>query len=275
MQKGPGETEMKWSEGEIAEFRENGYRFARGLLSTSEVESLRDGIPVLLSGEDEEDGMHRERERGGAVRQVFLAHRYHPAFAEVIRNPKILEPIKQAIGNDTYIFHSKLNVKEAFEGTVWLWHQDYGYWMWDGVGPNLVSAMIIIDEATLNNGCVMVVSGSHKGGRIEHEADTVTTSYKQWCIPPDDLKTVIREEDITHITGEPGDVLFFDCNLIHGSGHNAAPAKHLHCSLQRHRQQAQTSRRSETRLGRREAVRHRRISKTLLLQHPCQATGRQ
>ena len=214
---------MKWNDSGIAEFRENGYRLIRGLLDETEIEGLRAGVPDLLQGKDEEDGMHREREKGGAVRQVFLGHRHHPTYKALIRNPKILEPVQQLINNDTYIFHSKLNVKEAFEGTVWLWHQDYGYWMWDGIGPNLMSAMVIIDKATPNNGCVMVVAGSHKRGRIEHEADTVTTSYKQWCIPPDDLKAVIREEDIIHITGEPGDVLFFDCNLIHGSGHNMSP----------------------------------------------------
>jgi ectoine hydroxylase len=69
----------------------------------------------------------------------------------------------------------------------------------------------------------MVVAGSHRLGRLEHEADTVTTSYKQWCIPPETLRKTLREEDILHITGDPGDVLFFDCNLIHGSGHNMSP----------------------------------------------------
>ena len=95
--------------------------------------------------------------------------------------------------------------------------------MWDKIGPRVCSAMVFIDEATLNNGCLMIVSGSHKAGRTEHEADTVTTSYKQWCIPHADLKKRIDEEDIIHITGKPGDVLFFDCNLIHGSGHNMSP----------------------------------------------------
>ena len=34
---------------------------------------------------------------------------------------------------------------------------------------------------------------------------------------------MVHEERIQHITGEPGDVLFFDCNLLHGSGHNMSP----------------------------------------------------
>jgi len=37
------------------------------------------------------------------------------------------------------------------------------------------------------------------------------------------LKQRLTEEMIRPITGEPGDVLFFDCNLLHGSGHNLSP----------------------------------------------------
>jgi ectoine hydroxylase len=95
--------------------------------------------------------------------------------------------------------------------------------MWDGVNANLLSVMVFLDRATLNNGCLMVISESHKWGRQEHHPDEVTTSYKQWCIDRDTLAKKVKEEDIQHITGKPGDVLFFDCNLVHGSGHNMSP----------------------------------------------------
>ena len=214
---------MQWTEEQIAQYNDLGYLFSPGLLSSDEVDALDNDIPLLLNGDDEIDGLHRERERSGAVRQVFLAHRRIESFKNIIRHPKILRPVQQILKGDCFIWHSKLNAKDAFEGTVWLWHQDYGYWMWDGVKPDLVSAMIFLDQATLNNGCLMIVAGSHKWGRQEHYADTTTTSYKQWCIDTDTLKTKIQEEDIQHITGNPGDVLFFDCNIVHGSGHNMSP----------------------------------------------------
>lgn len=204
------------------EYRDKGYAFRRGLLSTAEVDALREALPQLVNKGDG-DGLHRERERGGAVRQVYLAHRLVEPYSKIIRHPSILGPVKQIVGNDVYVWHSKLNVKEAFEGTVWLWHQDYGYWMWDGVNARLVSIMIILDKATANNGCMMVVSGSHKWGRQEHYPDEDTTSYRQWCIDTETLKEKLCEEQIEQITGEPGDVLFFDCNLVHGSGHNMSP----------------------------------------------------
>jgi ectoine hydroxylase len=214
---------MTWTEEQFRSYQEQGFYLARGLLRADEVAGLNAAITALLEGDEAQDAMHRERERSGAVRQVYLAHRHSPPFREVSRDRRILDPVEQVIGGPVYIWHSKINVKDAFEGTVWLWHQDYGYWMWDGVGPQLVSVMVFLDRATVNNGCLMVVAGSHKWGRQEHFADTVTTSYKQWCIDTQTLKRRLREEDIQHITGEPGDALFFDCNLVHGSGHNMSP----------------------------------------------------
>lgn len=214
---------MSWTKEQLKQFEVHGFLLVRGLLSQHEVAELNSEIPELLNGRDEIDHLHRERERGGAVRQIYLAHRHSPPFKELIKHVKILGPVKQVINNEVYIWHSKINVKDAFEGTVWLWHQDYGYWMWDGVNPRLISVMVLLDRATLNNGCLLVAAGTHKWGRLEHAADTETTSYKQWCVDLPTLTERLQEEMIKPITGEPGDVLFFHCNLRHGSGHNMSP----------------------------------------------------
>jgi ectoine hydroxylase len=212
-----------WSQQKLQQFHDEGFLIQRGLVTHDELAEVRQSIPNALSGDDSKDGLHRERERSGAVRQVYLTHRHCPAFRALAHNPKIVGPVRQVLGTEAYIWHSKINVKDAFEGTVWLWHQDYGYWILDGVEPRLVSVMVLLDRATINNGSLMVVAGSHRWGRMEHYSDTVTTSYKQWCIKTEVLRDRLKEEQIQHVTGEPGDVLFFDSNLVHGSGHNMSP----------------------------------------------------
>jgi ectoine hydroxylase len=214
---------MRWNQQHCEQFEDHGYLFVPGLFSTDEISGLNQAVPDLLRGDEHLDSMHRERERSGAIRQVYLAHRYSPPFNVVSEDPAIVEPVKQILQSDVYVWHSKINVKDAFEGTVWLWHQDYGYWMWDGVDPRLVSVMVFLDKATINNGCLMVAAGSHKWGRLEHSADEVTTSYKQWCVDTAILRERLTEDMIQHVTGEAGDALFFHCNLLHASGHNLSP----------------------------------------------------
>jgi len=66
-------------------------------------------------------------------------------------------------------FHSKLMQKEPKVGGAWEWHQDYGYWYQNGVlRPDLCSVSIAVDAATRENGCMQVLKGSHKMGRVDH-----------------------------------------------------------------------------------------------------------
>jgi L-proline 4-hydroxylase len=213
---------MRWDDRQRQQIDEQGFLFVPRLLQAGEVGELQAAIPALLAGSEEADGMHRERERSGAVRQVYLTHRHCPPFRALARDSRVVGPVQQLLG-EVYVWHSKINVKAPFEGTVWLWHQDYGYWMWDGVGPRLLSVMVLLDRATLNNGCLLVAAGSHRWGRLEHYPDEVTTSYKQWCVDRPTLQEQLSEEMIRPITGEPGDALFFHCNLLHASGHNLSP----------------------------------------------------
>jgi len=214
---------MPWSQAELRTYQESGFLLARGLLAPAEIDRLNAEMPWLLSPDLDDHTVHRERERSGAIRQVYLAHRHSAPYRELARDPRIIGPVKQVVGNDVYVWHSKINVKDAFEGTVWLWHQDFGYWINDGVEARFISAMVFLDRATVNNGCLLVAAGSHRWGLLPHVTDEVTTSYKQWCVDLPTLKERLTEGVITPITGEPGDVLFFDPNLVHASGHNLSP----------------------------------------------------
>jgi len=68
-----------------------------------------------------------------------------------------------------YHWHSKVMLKEAEKGGTWEWCQDYGYWYHDGCPySRMVSAMLALDKATRENGCLKVMVGSHLLGRLEH-----------------------------------------------------------------------------------------------------------
>jgi ectoine hydroxylase-related dioxygenase (phytanoyl-CoA dioxygenase family) len=114
-------------------------------------------------------------------------------------------------------FHSKLMQKEPKVGGAWEWHQDYGYWYKNEfLFPNqLMSVMIAISEATQQNGCLQVIKGSHKLGRVEHgfsgEQVGASQRYVDLCL---------QSMERVYVELEPGDILFFHSNLLHRSEAN-------------------------------------------------------
>lgn len=213
-----------WTQQQLDQYQRDGYLIQRGIITSDEVAAMLEASHELMSGRPTPSDVHTVHETSGAIRTVFCVHRQVDVFRAACRSEKIAGPVKQVFGKDGYIFHSKINVKDSFEGTVWLWHQDYGYWGYDGVDDRMMSAMVMLDKTTLHNGCIMMLSGSHKWGVLDHLDDEKSTSYKQWCITPEALRAHLTDESmIVPITGEPGDVCFFDCNLVHGSGHNMSP----------------------------------------------------
>ncbi len=218
---------MQLSEQQLAEFQENGVLIVPELFTLAEVEVLRGEIERL--GLVETD--HIARERTGAVRTIFRVHeddgptRSAP-FRALSRSSRLLGPATQILGDDNvYIYHSKVNTKAAIEGTVWLWHQDYGYWYWDGMpSARPVTGMVLLDEATERNGCVYIAPGSHKLGRQEPYADEETTAYKQWTIEREQLVGLLNElPEPIPLVGPPGTAVIFHCNVLHASGHNLSP----------------------------------------------------
>ena len=120
-----------------------------------------------------------------------------------------------------YIHHTKCNLKTAIDGSVWAWHQDYGTWKRDGMPePRPTTALIMLDEPTEMNGCLYFIPGSHKEGSLEPEFNDAT-GYKFYVTPKEKLLEIMaRSPEPVPIVGKPGTVVFFDCNILHASGHN-------------------------------------------------------
>lgn len=213
-----------WSAAQLKEYGDQGFLYQPGLFDSEEIADLHATTLALASGVAEMQEVHVVREKSGPVRSMFRMHHKVEKFRRLIRDPRLAGPCKQILGEDAYVYHSKINFKDAFEGGVWLMHQDYGYWQFDGVDDRIMSALVMLDETTLYNGCMFFVAGSHRWGMLDHYSDEVTTNYKQWCIKPEALKEQIKDECMyVPVIGKPGDAYFFDSKIIHGSGHNLSP----------------------------------------------------
>ncbi len=144
----------------------------------------------------------------------------HPGdsiYGYAARSRKMVDTMEHLLGGEVYHYHSKITAKEPREGGAWEWHQDYGYWYNNGcLFPRMASAMIALDKCTKANGCLQVLQGSHKMGRIDHgllEGDQVGADLRRVEEAKKQLPIVYAEMDV-------GDVLFFHCNTLHRSDQN-------------------------------------------------------
>ena len=222
---------MQLSEEQLLRFRGDGFLVFPGLFSKAEVAVLRAETARLAS--IEADSVIRERT--GAVRSIFRVHEddgatRSVAFRALVRTPRVLAPTRQALGTgEVYVYHTKINTKPAIEGTVWMWHQDYGSWQRDGCPrPDMATFAVMLTDSVEMNGALYVLPGSHSRGRIEPYYDE-STSYKFWAVPKQEIISVLQQsEKPVPIVGPAGTAVLFHCNLLHASGHNLSAEDRWH-----------------------------------------------
>jgi ectoine hydroxylase len=105
----------------------------------------------------------------------------------------MVEPIKALFGEDVYMHQFKINGKQAFDGDVWQWHQDYGTWMNDDQMPaaRAMNVAIFLDEVNEFNGPLMFIPAATSRACSTPAHDTSTTSYPLWVINHDTITKMV------------------------------------------------------------------------------------
>ncbi|MBT8185788.1 MAG: phytanoyl-CoA dioxygenase family protein [Eudoraea sp.] len=107
-------------------------------------------------------------------------------------------------------------LKDAKIGGAWTWHQDYGYWYNFGLlQPLLTSVTIAVDKATRENGCLQVLKGSQAMGRVDH-----SLTGDQAGADMEKVNVAKKKFPLVYCEMDPGDAMFFDCNILHRSDQN-------------------------------------------------------
>lgn len=215
---------MRLTHQQVEAYNRDGFLILADLFSAAEVAAMR----AELGRVQAIDTDHLVRENGSHIaKTIYRVHEVDgptasPVFHAVSRSPRMLEPAQDLLCDQRlYIHHTKCNLKTAIDGSVWAWHQDYGTWKRDGMPEPLpTTALIMLDEPTEMNGCLYFIPGSHKEGSLEPEFNDAT-GYKFYVTPKEKLLEVMaRSPEPVPIVGKPGTVVFFDCNILHASGHN-------------------------------------------------------
>jgi len=140
------------------------------------------------------------------IRQMSFMCYHHPYFRDFIRYRAIYDVLAELFGCAVQIFSDALVVKPAHGGIEAALHQDTAFW--PKLDPNAINLWVAIDPATVENGCLHVIPGSHHRD-LPHHMDPI----QGWVLHDDevDLSSQIP------IELEPGGAIFFDTALIHRS----------------------------------------------------------
>lgn len=198
-------------------YHRDGFVTVKGLFDPQEVEYLNRAMaedPAIR------DHMLIRPDQEGFGTKIALWNRAgNSVYGLAARVPRMTGAAERLVGEPVYHYQSKLTAKEPFEGGAWEWHQDYGYWYYNGcLRPAMVSCMIALDRTTPENGCLKVVRGSHHLGRVDH----VPLTEKQNEADPARMKEILKRHEVVDVVMDPGDAFFFHCNTLHRSDRNTS-----------------------------------------------------
>lgn len=213
---------MKLNDTQLARFEQDGYLFFPGLFSSEEMAVLRAEAREIYKEFRPE--IVREKD-GKTPRTSFAAHTYNDAFAKLGRHPRMIEPVRQILGEDVYMHQFKINGKQAFDGDVWQWHQDFGTWHRDDGMPEAraMNVAVFLDEVNEFNGPLYFIPGSHREGVVAAGHDVQTTSYPLWTLDNDKVRELATRGGLVAPRGPAGSMLLFHGCLVHGSPSNMSP----------------------------------------------------
>jgi ectoine hydroxylase-related dioxygenase (phytanoyl-CoA dioxygenase family) len=210
---------------QLDHFNRDGYLVIDGFLTSAEVVCVKEDIGRVCRERagmtKDADGFNLEKSggfaldtslpavRAGLFRKIQGAVFHVPMVKEVFTSRKMLDCMEDLMGPSIHYHSSKVMFKPAREGSAKPWHQDAAYWR--NYEPNQITVWIAIDDATVENGCVWAIPGSHKLGLIPH--------IKQ------ELQVEESRIDLTKavpVPVKPGGLLIFHSLVLHMSHKNTS-----------------------------------------------------
>lgn len=213
---------MKLTESQLSTLSEQGFLVLHDRFGEDDVDVIRQQLPALFA----EDNPANIIEQGSnEVRTSMGLHLRNPVFANLIRDPRLVEPASQILNEAFYTQQVKVNVKAAFSGEVWQWHYDFAtHHEEDSVEkPLALNLHILLDDVTEFNGPLYFIPGSHKAGPHGAWLDNASTSYPLWIVDNDKVRALVEQNGIVSATGKRGTMLIFHDTLVHGSPNNMSP----------------------------------------------------
>lgn len=218
-------TPMRLTDEQIAFYRTNGYLAGPRVLDDAQIARLRQRIadilerrvpfPDHLLGETVEKSQAKGQLPSFKLVNIF---RHDAVFAEVLHHPDIASLAGSLMTGPVRVWEDQMIYKPPYdEKAVLAWHQDYPYW--NQVGPaELGTCWIALDDATIENGCMQVIPGSHRWN-LQYTREDVDARDPDWLLKHPGIP---KDADLTPhpCVVKAGHCHFHHCQTVHGSRGN-------------------------------------------------------
>jgi ectoine hydroxylase-related dioxygenase (phytanoyl-CoA dioxygenase family) len=205
------------SPSQIAAYHRDGYLILKQFFSKPEIDKLYK--TALQDDAMKKNALDLNDQTGKKTRLSLWFTPGSDVFGYMTRSKRMIDAIKPLLDSDSPVchFHSKLMQKEPKVGGAWEWHQDYGYWYKNQFmfPDQLISVMVALTEANKENGCLQLIEGSHKLGRVNHGFAGEQVGADMVMV-----NNALQTMRLVYCEIQPGDALIFHPNLFHRSEAN-------------------------------------------------------
>jgi len=201
-------TIPKINKEQIEQFKKDGFLIIKNGFNQKET-SMIESWTTELANMPEKSGAHwvyhEESKIDPAIELINRIENispFHQGFAEL--SDTLKHPMAQLFDEEAALFKEKINFKMP-GGDGFKPHQD-SQAGWQDYADYFISVLVCIDDATIENGCLQMVSGFQNQGL-----------YREWePLTEQDM----ADMDFVHYPTKPGDIVFFDCYTPHASEPN-------------------------------------------------------
>jgi len=210
---------MSLGDTQIDEFSEKGFVVVRSLYSADEMIAVSDWLDELKDSDGLENDIATYFEASPMtgetvlVRAEYLFGEHNSGMTELLLKKEVMTVLTQLLGDAPILFKEKANYKLPGCRSDLL-HQDQAAG-WGTYSDYFVTMLIAIDENRIDNAAVSFRdAGDHKLELLGPE----------WEVLSEEDPPFLPENEYRLVEAAPGDAVFFDCYVPHGSPANTTDA---------------------------------------------------
>jgi phytanoyl-CoA hydroxylase len=209
------------TQAQIDFFNEHGYLRLEQVYSPAEIGQMSDELSYMMEtfatweggwrGSWRKDYMEAEDDQKAVLVYLHELHHFSAAWMRAVVKPELADMIGALLPSECVeVHHSTLHAKAPGAGSPFPMHQDDPFY--PHADGRYIDALVHVDNADEQSGCLKFLDGSHKLGKLKH----ITGPDHEPFLPTDQY----RLEDAVSVPARSGDVILFHLWTVHGSALN-------------------------------------------------------